>query len=89
MTEHVHEYDGFGIILTRGMVERLGDPAFVKCIRCDHILQEGDMLARLNATERLSAEDAKLIASQLGGHGHQMESMIVRAYADILEGKDE
>ncbi len=63
MTEQCkHRYDGFGIILTTGMVEKLGDPAFVKCIRCDHILDESDILARLNATERLSAEDARRIS---------------------------
>ena len=39
------------------------------------------------ATEALSAEDAKLMGNQLGGHGHQMEAMIIRAYADILDTK--
>jgi hypothetical protein len=43
------------------------------------------VLKKLNATERLSVEDARMMSSQLGGHGHQMESMIISLYADILE----
>ena len=61
---------------------------------CGKELHHPEIAFRLNeyetlkkATERLSAEDAKLMGDQLGGHGHQMEAMILRAYADILEGK--
>ena len=43
----------FGVRLTSGMVERLRDPACVKCDHCDNTLNEDEILLRLNEYETL------------------------------------
>ena len=87
MTEHVHEYC-FGVTLNE-MVERLRDPAIVECDHCDHVLNEGEILSRLNAAERLSVEDARKLSAYFVSFGYMFEeeNKNLRAYADILEAK--
>ena len=75
MTEHVCEW----ILKTNAV-------AICTC-GCNRALGTEEILARINATERLSAERVKAILED-----HKLYSQDVLAlheYADILEGKDE
>ena len=47
-----------------------------------------DLCSRLNATERLSAKDAKEAARKLG-YVYKESRDVLKAYANILEGKDD
>ena len=79
MTEHVCKYDGsyFGDGFT--------------CIECGYTPGVAETIRKLNATERLSAEDASTAA--IGIYRNEKHTILVkgalRAYANILEGKDE
>jgi hypothetical protein len=82
MTEHVHEWrfgeDEFG-----RLIFVCGEPD------CDVILKPEDAITRLNATERLSVEEAKVL---LGDYPETYKENVqavnaLRAYADTLEGK--
>jgi len=81
MTEHVHEW---------GMYKHKGGGATCKC---GAVINNPTIEARLNATERLSAETAKnlLEAYKTGQINIYFAMSTIRstlqAYADILEGK--
>jgi hypothetical protein len=74
MEEHVHEW-----VWTGSMWEPY------ECKQCGAgvTLTKEQADARINATERLSAEDARVIGQV---HEGKTEDML-RAYADTLEGK--
>ena len=76
MTDHVHEW-GIG-----------NDDARIRC-GCGKLASIGYITARLNATERLSAEDAMtLFTSSVSDWLSIMDVWgRLKAYADILEGK--
>ena len=80
MTEHVHEWELWG--------EEMG---FYTCVdtRCPVVLDPKMVLARLNATERLSATDAKqaviVMEDFLVPDAPLLKKM--KSYADIREGK--
>ena len=73
MTKHVHEW---AIHIT----------GKVHCEECGVVLKPTKADAMLNATERLSAEDARRARY---GYQYQDVDKALTAYADILEGKDE
>jgi len=85
MTEHVHEW-------------ARGDDGFYPfiCSECNRRMTKAEALTRINATERLSAEDARVAANDLQ-QSRQVNELLtdietivtLRAYTDILEGKDE
>ena len=84
MTEHVCEWRA--TVGVRSHKWEDGCECFLaKCrnIDCNKTLSWADVEARLNATERLSAEDARVI-----GQVHEGKTEdILRAYADMLEEK--
>ena len=69
MTEQMHDY------VIEGNVWR--------CRSCPSELRTPDVYIRIKATERLSAEDARVIADKHEGK----TKAILLAYADILEEK--
>ncbi len=80
MTEHVHEW----------VYERDDDDQFYYCTdkacrRNEYPLSTKEVVARLNATERLSAPRARGAANLIKRHGLKNDDFI--AYADTLEGK--
>ena len=82
MTKHVHEW---AIHIT----------GKVHCEECGVVLKPTKADAMLNATERLSAEDALIIANAIDklaystdGKDGGKSTKALRAYADKLEGKD-
>ena len=87
MTEHVCEWEYAWV----------DSPAHhVFCCRCGEFLDDDDVEARLNATERLSAVAANgLLDLMATGIPSYLSSVwaswrdALQAYADILEGKDE
>ena len=88
MPEHVHEYE-FPELAPAGVKN------FAWCIGCTHTLSIADVVRRLNATERLSEEDALTLANGefgaviLSGEAekHVLEAIQAgRAYAAALEG---
>ena len=79
MTEHVCEWvlrDNHAVCLARNE----------KGNRCYAVLLGPEIISRLNATERLSAKDARFYG-ELSGITLIRDAM--QAYANILEGKDE
>ena len=75
MTEHVCEWE----VVWR----EDGRPEWMSKKR-DAVLSPNEITARLNATERLSAEDARgAIPQQI----NKRMADALQAYADILEGK--
>ena len=92
MTEHVHEWKW----------DIVDNDAWFYCTGCERPMGALEIEARLNATERLSAEDvvaniAQIEACEFECQGGPIELNTgyirlrdaLRAYADILEGKDE
>ena len=84
MTEHVHEWG------TRHKRHSIyGDVIEVWCPICCTVMPWIEAKRRLNATERLSAE---IVNGLLEGDDSPdlliYERVALRAYADILEGKD-
>ena len=80
-TEHVCEWK---VILS------LSKNIYAVCPTCDACMDKEEIEARLNATERLSAELATAILGFITrklGVWHWTEALI--AYANILEGKDD
>jgi len=87
MTEHVHEW---------GMYKHKGGGATCKC---GAVINNPTIEARLNATERLSAEDAIASAYEIKQHDYARLAKVwrykdseilhdaLKAYADILERK--
>jgi len=86
MTEHVHEWG------TRHKRHSIyGDVIEVWCPICCTVMPWIEAKRRLNATERLSALQAReLIVFGLGSTriAEPKHAEALRAYADILEGKD-
>jgi len=92
MPEHVHEWG------TRHKRHNIyGDVIEVWCPVCGETMPWKDAKARLNATERLSAERARQLSDDLV-EAHQTPSGAlielyhddidaIKAYADTLEGK--
>ena len=85
MTEHVHEWG------TRHKRHSIyGDVIEVWCPICCTVMPWIEAKRRLNATERLSAE---IVNGLLEGDDSPdlliYERVALRAYADILEGKDD
>ena len=79
MTEHVHEWawiyrpDGVG-------------PRYIGC-QCGEPMNSDEIMCRVQATERLSANMAKALCR--GIHPNFKAAIkALTAYADILEGKD-
>ena len=82
MTEHVHEWELKAYLY-------VGVPVFGCAIKnCNAVLPVKQAEARLNATETLSAEDARYQATEHDCMDNKFRSDLL-AYADILEGKDE
>ncbi len=80
MTEYVHEWE---------LIFKLDSFRRVRCKHCPEQMLDYDIERRLNATERLSAEDARTMAF-VSEHDELISSSGIRrlrAYADILEGK--
>ncbi len=75
MTEHVHEWE---LIFKPDSFRR------VRCKHCPEQMLDYDIERRLNATDRLSAEDVReaCILGWVKGIRDKMQ-----AYADTLEGK--
>ena len=73
MDEHVHEW-----VLYKGV------GATCKCAKT---LNNQEIESRLNATERLSAEDARNCLGKLRGTVQKTSAEALRAYADTLERK--
>lgn len=89
MTEHVHEW-----MISFSSNNPLD--GVCRCQWCPAILDITQTERRLNATERLSAENALRLADALDnialawdGKDAGKGTKRLRAYADILEGKDE
>ena len=82
MTEHVHEWEICGDEYEHAYV----------CYGCTEVMgsDDPDIARALNATERLSAEDARRGANRIDLSGHSDLDVMVRlrAYADTLEGKE-
>ncbi len=79
MTEHVCEFK----------------PMLCEC-ECGNTLTIAEICKRANATERLSAENARWIAEDYVlaypehlGYARSKQTDALKAYADILEGKDD
>jgi len=93
MTEHVHEFE-INYEQTGWEIGHI----VVECMWCPKTLKISEAEARLNATERLSAEDVRLLYVDIYElivlHDNLKTMMCgdargkLRAYADILEGKD-
>ncbi len=76
MTEHVHEWHG-SPFSTR-----------FACLYCSEVLTLDQVAIRLNATERLSAEDARTQARHSEtSQGNTPQIQALKAYADMREGK--
>ena len=77
MTEHVHEWrfgeDEFG-----RLIFVCGEPD------CDVVLKPEEAITRLNATERLSVEDAREISGTIYNEWNSDEERLL-AYANVLE----
>ena len=84
MTEHVHEW-----------IPWKGEPWFFTCKdeNCPRVLDILETTERVNATERLSAEDARFAVKRIEAHiGYEWDDdegtmCALDAYADILESK--
>ena len=92
MTEHVHEWK-----LTVGHSNcKACHYSSIEGVACCEICNESigptEIERRLNATERLSAEDARqgteFLSRVRNSRGYGFANAL-RAYADILEGKDD
>ena len=75
MTEHVHEW----------IPEVYGQGFIGASCECEEVLTEAEVGLRLNATERLSAEDARTVSR--GWRPEERLNVVLRAYADTLEEK--
>ena len=75
MTEHVHDLK---VMLS------ISKNIYAVCPQCDECMDKEEIETRLNATERLSAEDARRISNRKLPVSEHEE---LQAYADILEGK--
>ena len=80
MTEHVHEW--------RWADDRFV-PYFCRVEGCEETLSIETAEARLNATERLSAELQVWLENTDAKHGIHIDNEILTEWIDILEGKDE
>ncbi len=81
MKEHVHDW-------VIGAYEISGAPqAYPYCIECGLPMPRNEAESRLNATERLSAEDAREIERYVKYAGDQAPEL--SAYADALEDTHE
>ena len=79
MSDHVHEW----------WWNEQGDFPQIVCA-CGDYLEGEDILVRLNATERLGAEDALMAAHAGNDNGlTKREVGRLRAYATALEGEDD
>ena len=78
MTEHVHEWELH--VLPR---------RHFKCSHCGEVLPLLKAEARLNATERLNAERARVLLGDYPETYQENSQAVIalRAYADMLEGK--
>ena len=79
MNEHVHEWV---------WIYRVGGagPRYIGCSQCGEPMNSDEQMRRINATEALSAENARYFAEHtvmIALHGYLLD------YANILEGKDE
>ena len=89
MTEHVHRWYLYGVGHSPDANLR------AVCLECKEQMTVWDIEARLNATERLSAEDAQHLLSMWQAYiapkmsGWDTSAANLGAYANILEGKDE
>ena len=79
MTEHMCEYDG----------SYFGDG--FQCIECGKVMSVAETIRRFNATERLSAEWVRVALEQLEKILATDAGFLadLKAYANILEGKDD
>ena len=83
MSEHVHEWEyGYDV----GFVGIAVEGIFAEC-ECGEKMGYWDMEVRLNATERLSAENARNCLVKLRGTVQKTSAEALRAYVDIREGK--
>ena len=86
MAEHVHEWQ---LTFKPDSFRR------VRCKHCPEQMLDYDIERRLNATERLSAEDARETEKEIRGASPASDlfprwkrrSDALKAYADTLEGK--
>jgi len=98
MTEHECEHKNIAInpaLTTSVMAITLNIFGF-KCEDCGKQWDIGNAVEAIQATERLSAKRALLIANAIDKLGYTIDGMdggnstrYLRDYADILEGKDE
>ena len=83
MTEHVHEWKWTEVEVS----SPLGPftDKYYRCLKCSKKMYAHKAEARLNATEMLTAEDARRAR-----YGYQYTDVdeALSAYANILEGKD-
>ena len=89
MTEHVCEWI-LDTYRDPDEPERLSIGMFCFHKGCTEQRNRAEAEARINATERLSAEDARRGANRIDLSGHSDLDVMVRlrSYADILEGKE-
>ena len=78
MTEHTKEW-----------ARTLGGT--IRCAVCGERMSQTEELRRINATERLTAEDARTATKSihLTHQGRWKVHDALKAYANILEGKDD
>ena len=92
MTEHVHEWREIYEVLTPD-----GRRIKAWCVdykECDGVLGEEEIMRRLNAASRLSAEDAREIAIETHSAWWPLEGESpyedgLRSYAAALEGEND
>lgn len=78
MVEHIHEWEAMALVTTFPCVH-------YECSVCSKRISTPEVVHRLNATERLSAEDARTLADAYGRPAPEWESGM--AYASALEGE--
>ena len=87
MTEHVHEW------IPKVVFNKQGDGKVQAwCRECPDIMEWAEIKSRLNATESLDAEDALYAAGEGQSEPDENDEKVraaLRAYADILGGKDD
>ena len=81
MNEHMHEW------IPRALDWDHIDGVCCNVRGCGAQMDNEEMSARLNATERLSSSSAIQASRGQGLRGYVVKSLL--AYADILEGKDD
>ena len=61
------------------------DEPYAVCYECTLSIRYDVIEARLNAVEKLSAEDARYAMRTLSETNHQHIAFVLRAYADALD----